>query len=712
MVPQSAILFAGVTPSTPRRLEAALASAIPLVFLAVALIRVWPFADDVPFDGPQGDDWYFYKTLAASIVQGGLTMPGIESYVLVPHGFLYNYFVAAVFAVCGINTAYVYVAQAFLVGAACSLLWMAVRRQVTPSGGLLTLALTGIVVYLDFVRGLAFRLLSESLFVCLLAACLAALKSADDRRSRRRAAGAGALLGLAVLSRTSAVVAALGILAGYSAAALRTRRDRLPLAALLVFGFTVAMSLLPLREYAATGRPNLDLITNAGDWVRPPEGLAAMADYYGRRVLFMLGVPELVYPDYRPRPHWLLIWLGAAGYLRALVRLRRRPDTVEQAVLLFLPLYLGPVLLVAGIENYGGRMVAAAMPFAAVLAARFVGDVTGEPGGRTMGSQRETRPRRFVKLFPFGWFVIAAAAACGSPGPSQHPRASVTASPTPAPLIETPPEPAPSKTDLARWSRPATGDLDAIRARGVVRILVPPGRTAYDIARGLQYGATFSAGKAFARFLPTAPGAWPALRVVFIPTRHDELVGALNAGRGDIAANLILSPDRDSPPAAIVPALTNIRELVVTGPGVPPLVSLEDLEGRRIHVATNSRHHASLAVINARLAQVGKHGCTIVTLDGPLTDEDLLARVDDGRIPATVVDSHILAAWKGVFARIAVNEDVAVSQDAVLAWAVRNDAPQLLEALKAFAASAPAALFPTSPARPTSPTRPVSPGAP
>jgi hypothetical protein len=50
--------------------------------------------------------------------------------------------------------------------------------------------------------------------------------------------------------------------------------------------------------------------------------------------------------------------------------LRLRPDLVESSLLVFLPCYLGAVILVATIDNYGGRMVAAAIPFALVLAAR------------------------------------------------------------------------------------------------------------------------------------------------------------------------------------------------------------------------------------------------------------------------------------------------------------------------------------------------------
>ena len=313
-----------------------------------------------------------------------MTIPAIDTYTLLPHGFLYNYFVAGIFAVFGINTSYVYVIQAALVGVAASLLWVAARRETTAWGGTVLLLAVGGTLYLDFVTRLSFRLLSENLFLVLAAACLAVLVAAERRRSLALSATAGALLGLAILSRTSALASALGLIlvgaaAGVARRLARPPKVRLkpdpPLVAKFAAGFALAMCLLPLREYAAIGRPNFDLITHTQDWVQPPEGLAPKVDYYGRRLLFAMGATDFVNPDYRPRPHWTLIWVGVMGYLATRLWWRRWPTLLETCILVMVPLYLGPVWLFAGIDNYGGRMVAMAMPFAAVLAARFAGDV-------------------------------------------------------------------------------------------------------------------------------------------------------------------------------------------------------------------------------------------------------------------------------------------------------------------------------------------------
>ena len=302
-------------------------------------------------------------------------------------------------------------------------------------------------------------------------------------------------------------------------------------------------------------------------------------------------------------------------------------------------------------------------------------------------------------VFVLGAFTVVLAACAPAPAPPT-PAANATPAapaPAPAPLPDPAPEPAPSKADVAAWSRPALGDLDTITARGVLRILVPISRTSYYVEGGLQHGATFAAGKHFAAFL--AAEASTPISVVFVPTQSEDLVAALNEGRGDIAANLVVSPDQNPPLASTVSAVTGVSEVVVTGPKVPKLVSLEDLEGRKIHVRKSSRHFANLTRLNARLAEIGKRGCTIVPAGESLEDEDLLAMVNDGKIPATVVDSHIAALWTPVLAGLSVNEDIAVSQDAVIAWAVRTDAPQLLARVQAFKAQhGAAALFgPPSP---------------
>ena len=276
-------------------------------------------------------------------------------------------------------------------------------------------------------------------------------------------------------------------------------------------------------------------------------------------------------------------------------------------------------------------------------------------------------------------------AGCSSPAPSPPPAAAAAAAPARQSIPAAAPEPAITKNELERLRAPAVGDIDASLARGYLRVLVVASRTEYIVENGVQHGATVNAGKAFEAFVNSkrAGGSKP-LKVVFIPTRNDALVADLSAGRGDIVANLLVTFERDDQVAFSEPVRKGVRELIVTGPGVKPIVSLEDVAGRAIHVRKSSDHYASLVRLNAQLAKVDKPVCKIVLADEALMDEDLVHLVNDGKSPATLVDDYVYKLMMPTVPKVAVNNDVAVSQDGILAWAVRKDGPRFRALLNEF----------------------------
>ena len=279
--------------------------------------------------------------------------------------------------------------------------------------------------------------------------------------------------------------------------------------------------------------------------------------------------------------------------------------------------------------------------------------------------------------------------ACGGAGapPAAEPKSAPTTAATPERKVikEAVAEAAPTAGSLAAARAPARGDLDAMAARGYLRVLVASSRTYYFIDNNLQRGATHDTGVAFARFVTARLGSGqPSLTVVFIPTPEDALVNDLLAGRGDIAANLRQTFERDDQVAFATPTLTGIRELIVTGSSQRPLVSLEDVGGRAIHVRKSSDHHASLVRLNDQLKQINRPPSRIVFADERLTDEDLLDRVNEGTFPATLADDYVFAARGRELTSVVANKDVAVSQDGVIAWVTRKDSTQLLAAINAF----------------------------
>lgn len=234
-----------------------------------------------------------------------------------------------------------------------------------------------------------------------------------------------------------------------------------------------------------------------------------------------------------------------------------------------------------------------------------------------------------------------------------------------------------------RLLEPFTGDLDVLIERGVIRVLAVPSRTHLEVDGSTQRGRTVDAAAAFERFVNqrVAPRR---VTVVVVPAAEASLIDDLRAGQGDIAANVLRTFERDEQVAFATPFRTGVRELVVTAPGTPPLVSLEDVGGRTIHVRRNSDHHASAVRLNEQLKKIDRPSARLVTAPESSTDEDLLELVNTGRAPATIVDDYIYDAWRSRYDQAAVNRDVAVSQDGELAWVTRRDSPRLLALVNEF----------------------------
>ena len=234
------------------------------------------------------------------------------------------------------------------------------------------------------------------------------------------------------------------------------------------------------------------------------------------------------------------------------------------------------------------------------------------------------RPVRMV-----GLAGLVLASACAGPEPARP--AAVNAS-APAPVLIDIPRAAerPNAVDGdMRALEPYTGDLDALIERGAIRVLVPPSRTHFQVVNGRQRGRTVDAVAAFEQFLNQriAPRS---VSVILIPSSETSLVADVVAGQADIAASLLRTFERDDQVAFARPWRTGVRELIVTGPGTPPLVSLEDVGGRTIHVRRNSDHHASLLRLNDQLKKIDRPPAKVVLAAESQTDEDLLELVNSG----------------------------------------------------------------------------------
>ena len=231
--------------------------------------------------------------------------------------------------------------------------------------------------------------------------------------------------------------------------------------------------------------------------------------------------------------------------------------------------------------------------------------------------------------------------------PEPAPTATVAA---PTATVATPrsrPERQQGASPLLLENPPWRGDLDGMVRRRLVRMLVVPNRTDYFLDRGRPRGLVQEYGAELERRLNAKfkTGARP-VRVFYVPVGRDELLPALVAGRGDIAAaNLTITPERLRVVDFSAPFQRNVREIVVTGPDSPPLATLDDLAGLRIPLRRSSSYWASAEAVDQARRARGLTGLTLDPVVEALEDEDLLEMLDAGLLPVAVVDEHKARVW-------------------------------------------------------------------
>src|SRR6185436_11869863 len=144
--------------------------------------------------------------------------------------------------------------------------------------------------------------------------------------------------------------------------------------------------------------------------------------------------------------------------------------------------------------------------------------------------------------------------------------------------------------------KPFTGDFDTLVARRAIRVGVTFNRTHYFIDKGQERGMTYESLKLFENDLNADLKTGNLkVHVVIVPMTRTQLYPALASGRVDmVAAMVTVRPELEELAAFSVPTRTDVNEVVVTGPGAPPIASVDDLAGQEVFVRKGSIYEESL----------------------------------------------------------------------------------------------------------------------
>ena len=281
--------------------------------------------------------------------------------------------------------------------------------------------------------------------------------------------------------------------------------------------------------------------------------------------------------------------------------------------------------------------------------------------------------------------MVAAAACSGQdtatpPATQQAPAAQQAAGADDAPLPETKspydalPEPARLVMD-----KPFTGDFDEMLKRRMIRFGVTFNRTHYFIDHGRERGLTAEYLKLLEDDLNKQLKTGNLkVHVVIVPMPRNQLYAALAGGKVDaVAAMVTIRPEAEALAAFSVPTRSNVSEVVVTGPGAPPIASVDDLAGQEVFIRKGSVYDETITRLNEQFKARGKPPVVIDEAPEVLEDDDVLEMVNAGLVKITIVDDYLADFWSTVFTDLKVHSDVAVRSDGKLGVAFRKENPKI-----------------------------------
>jgi len=243
-----------------------------------------------------------------------------------------------------------------------------------------------------------------------------------------------------------------------------------------------------------------------------------------------------------------------------------------------------------------------------------------------------------------------------------------------------------TKSITQRINQPFTGDLDKIRERRILRVLVSYNRTNFFYTLHGDRGLEHDLMKEFEKYLNRGPRKERyKTHIVFLAHPFDQLITDLKAGYGDIVASgLTITPERASFVDFTRPYITNISEILISNKKHPAPKTIQELAGKQVVVVGNSSYIIHIQRINQELGRLGLPVIEIVTADPLLEAEDILEMINAGIFDYSVVDSHIAEIYQKVFPNIRLQKDFVFHYGGNIAWAINQNLPKLKHTLNEF----------------------------
>jgi membrane-bound lytic murein transglycosylase MltF len=233
---------------------------------------------------------------------------------------------------------------------------------------------------------------------------------------------------------------------------------------------------------------------------------------------------------------------------------------------------------------------------------------------------------------------------------------------------------------------PWIGDFGGMVDRRIIRAVVPYGGYQFYYEDGLPRGASAELLQRLENHINDKLDRGNVkIYVIAIPVSRDRLIPVLLNGNADlIAADLTITAERSELIDFAQPMLTDINEVIVSGPGAGTIETLDDLAGKEIVVRRSSSYFYHLQDLVVDFENRGLEPPQLLEADEVLEVEELLEMLNGGLFDITAVDDYKAHFWTSQFPDITVHDDLVINEAGSIAWAMRKDSPLLANEIAGF----------------------------
>ncbi|MCL2651040.1 MAG: transporter substrate-binding domain-containing protein [Candidatus Azobacteroides sp.] len=223
-------------------------------------------------------------------------------------------------------------------------------------------------------------------------------------------------------------------------------------------------------------------------------------------------------------------------------------------------------------------------------------------------------------------------------------------------------------------------DYPEIKKEGILRIVTEYNSIGYHVSGDTIEGFQYELSKAIEKI------SGLTVEIYLENNLEKSIIGLNNKSYDIIARNIPITTENKKLFAFTNPITLNKQVLVQrtaeANDNLPPIRNQIELAKKTLHIAKNSPSILRLRNLEEEIADT-----IFIVEDALYSDENLIYQVAGGDIDYAVVDYQIAAKNKNTLPQIDIQTDISFTQ--LQAWAVRKNAPVLLDSLNRWLKNVP-----------------------